>query len=310
MIDLMVQALNCPHLNTPTKLLVTLAIARRCGDENGRCWAKQATLARDTRLHPKTVARTLQELEDNKPPLIERVKHPPDADGKRKSDDIYLRLPTVQLQATMGHRTPDHGVLGPKPPRTRLPKDTLKETSKTPGEFDGKSEADHIRQLAEMVWARAGETGRRRSTKGKVFSAVESAVNRRPRGEDVVTYAQKIMRGVDAYLRSAEATKDQGAFEKGTHRIINGDFWASWLDAKTEAAAQGGEDISGAMGTMESPSEVRQRTWMELYQKGMAWQSERGPRPGLMGCRVSDAIQAEYGIEPYSAPQTTIGEAL
>lgn len=310
MIDLMVQALNCQQIDTPTKLLVTLAIARRCGDENGRCWAKQATLARDTRLHPKTVARTLQELEDSKPPLIKRVKHPPREDGTRQSDDIYLTLPAVQLQATTPHRTPRHGVLSPKPPRTGLPKETKEETLKTHDGSEEQKESDIIRQTAEMIWARSGEMGRRRSTKGKVLSGVEGAMNRRPRGEDALAYSQKIMRGVEAYLRSDEATKQGGAFEKGTHRLLQGDFWANWLDAKAEAAAAKGEDVTGSMGTMEAPSEARQRTWMELYNKGMSWPAERGPRPGLMNCRVSDAIQREYGFEPYTPPAQDLGEAL
>lgn len=309
MIDLMVQALNCKEIDTSTKLLLVIAIARRCGGDGGRCWAKQATLARDTRLHPKTVARTLQELEDSVPPLIKRVKHPPREDGTRQSDDIYLTLPAVTLQASIGHTTPSQGVLCPKPSRRGLPKETTKETTKESVASEGKSESDLIRQTAEMIWARAGEMGRRRSTKSKVLSALDSAMSRRPRDVTAQDYAAKIMRGVEAYLKSAEATKDQGAFEKGTHRLLQGDFWSNWLDEKTEAAARTGQDITGAMGTMEAPSEERQRTWMELYERGMAWPADRGPRPGLMGCRVSDQIQREYGHDPY-VPAKDVGEAL
>ena len=53
MIDLVVQAFRSPKVQTATHLVVVLAIARRCGDMNGVCFAKQTTLAEDTRLHPK-----------------------------------------------------------------------------------------------------------------------------------------------------------------------------------------------------------------------------------------------------------------
>ena len=70
MIDLIVSAIRCPQITTSTQLVLALAIARRCGDEGGRCFAMQSTLASDTRLHPKTVARTLAEFEAMDPPLI------------------------------------------------------------------------------------------------------------------------------------------------------------------------------------------------------------------------------------------------
>lgn len=78
MIDLVVQVFRSPAIKDSTHLLVMLAIARRCGDENGRCFAKQTTLAKDCRLHPKTIQKVLAQLESEDLGLIRRVSHLPD----------------------------------------------------------------------------------------------------------------------------------------------------------------------------------------------------------------------------------------
>jgi hypothetical protein len=47
---------------------------------------------------------------------------------------------------------------------------------------------------------------------------------------------------------------------------------------------------------LRSPSELRQRAWMEDFLADpVAWREhERGPRPGAIGCRVSPEIQREF----------------
>ena len=123
MIDLIVQVFRCPSIEDSTVLTVALAIARRCGDENGVCFAKQATLAADTRMSTKSVQRALAAMEAADPPLIRRVKGDSLSGGRRTTDRIYLTLPAVSLPAT-GRDTlsapcdsvsPDHATLSPRP---------------------------------------------------------------------------------------------------------------------------------------------------------------------------------------------------
>ena len=52
---------------------------------------------------------------------------------------------------------------------------------------------------------------------------------------------------------------------------------------------------------IDAPSERQQRAWMEDWREKGApvWRRhERGPYPGEEGCRVSPALQREYGVEP------------
>lgn len=52
-------------------------------------------------------------------------------------------------------------------------------------------------------------------------------------------------------------------------------------------------------GLIDAPSERQQRSWMQDYaENDLSWRPERGPRPGQEGCRVSAAIQREFGFTP------------
>lgn len=90
---------------------------------------------------------------------------------------------------------------------------------------------------------------------------------------------------------------------------------AAWRE-QTEApqpyllkAAEGVIQRRSAADPMLAPEEWRQRKWMEEFVEGrFAWSSQRGPAPGEPGCRVSPAIQREFGIEP-AAPQPVRGAA-
>lgn len=319
MIDLIVQCFHSPSLKSGTHLLVALALARRCGDVDGVCFAKQATLAADTRLHQKTIAKVLSEFESEG--IIERVKYQPLADGTRVPDDIYLTLPAVTLPETGSRskgvhdsrRVPiSHGVVDaeamessvPKPGSQGLPKKRpLKKPMKETNARDARGaslDGIEIDQAVAVIWAGAGEQGRKRSTKEKIKTALTAALKRRPKGVCAEDHLKRILMGLRAYLGSHEATKDKGQFEKGTHRILEGDVWETWLD---DDAARAGKGVSApvdpALGTMEEPGPKRQRMWMDLFRQGMTWDPDRGPRPGERGCRVDPALQVAAGVIPF-----------
>ena len=315
MIDLIVQAFRSEQIKTSTHLVVMLAIARRCGDEGGVCFAKQATLAKDTRLHEKSVARTLAELEKADPPLIKRVKHPQQDDGRRLPDHIQICLKAVMLPeigaAEEGNGKRKRGNAGlpatphttPQPPLTGLhkkkpPEETIEERNarETRERSDMKDQGLDLDMAVEMIWRAVGEMGRKRSTKPKVTKALAAALKRRPKGQDLEDRLKMILFGIRGYLASRDATKDNGSFEHGAHRTIEGDLWESYVDDGRATAAT---IVPALEGAAEGPSEEVQRYWMENDRQGLPWHSDRGPRPGMPGCRVSAAIQNEFGYMPH-----------
>jgi len=315
--------LDCP---SPTCLLLALAIARR-SRENGACWASQKTLGDDTGLSRKTVQRALGELEAMDPPRVERKERYRD-DRSRTTDFIWLRLPEVILEAVAltpkemlrdleraktetGHDDPE-GVRMTGGPSTGSPgggdaeseqKDSMKESK----EVRGADAQFSIDGLVEMIWARVGEMGRKRSTKPKVRAALVAALNRRAADVSLEDHLRRVLSGIDGYLKSPDATKDGGAFEHGAHRTLVGDFWES------HASAPRADDpaIDPDVGTLEHPGPVLQRRWAEMARDGLPWTvATRGPRPGMHGCRISDEIQREFGFEPWAPAGAAIDETV
>lgn len=320
--------LDFSSFRSPAAKLVALAIARRARD-NGMCWAKQTTLADDCGVSPKTVHRVLCELEERQPPWVKRVERRR-KDGSRTSDYIWLTLPEVVLEedvvaanwrahvdeaeeldeghadTAIGH---DGKLGGPASPVGRAKeseqKESLKDSKKEgslPADADSNSHADDVKAAVDLIWKRASDQGRRRSSKADIEKALLAALGR---GHAM----ERVLRGLRAYFESADATKDDGAYQRGAHVMLANDRWESFLD-DDEARAAIREDTDDAKaaraitGTLEAPSEAMQRTWMQLFGQGMPWNPERGPEPGRLGCRVDEAIQREFGVTPYAAPGT------
>jgi hypothetical protein len=263
----------------------------------------------------------LEALEAMDPPLIKRVKHPQLPDGKRRSDDIYLTLPEVVLEATKpvspksrASESTTHPPVSPRLNKKRPIEDTLEETivglesddvSEDPSKDQRKVD---LSKAVDAIWTAAGDFGRKRSGKGKVRDALEAALKRRPASESEEDRLKKIFTGYRAYLLSEEVTRRHngvpGAFEKGIHRMIQQDAWEGWFeDSASHAPAM--DKVDPGLGSMEQPGPKRQRMWMELYAQGMSWPSDRGPRPGLPGCRVDRALQDEFSVEQASERPAT-----
>ncbi len=308
---------------SPAAKLVALAIARR-SRESGSCWAKHSTLGEDCGVSKQTVGRCLDELMEAG--WLQKVGRRR-SDGSRSSDRLWLTLPQITLESTSvdpkelkrerdeegadwdhadnasyhgdAHKSPrsDSGVITVTPQNTvteGLKKKTVTRAHEEPSDSD-------LDAAVDLIWQMASKVGRGRSSKADIKKGLQAAL---ARGNAL----ERVLRGMGAYLRSPDATKDDGAYQRGAHVMLANDRWASHLDDEQarrdvghqatpqEIIAQ--EDV----GTIEAPSESRQRLWMELFAQGMPWGPERGPQPGRLGCRVSDAIQRAFGVEPYQAP--------
>lgn len=320
MIDLIVQAFRSPRIATATHLVVVLAIARRCGDMNGVCFAKQTTLAEDTRLHPKTVGKAIAELEEQG--LIERVRQEQQGDGKRLPDHLYLTLDAVTLPKTgrgeSGSRRLQPGSPASKTMESSAPKPgstglhNKRPDEETLEESTGASlnlSADDLNAAVEAIWIRVGDNGRKRSSKAKVKDALEAAINRRPKGQPVMERLELILRGVQAYMTDPDTVKDKGKFEHGAHRTLQGDVWATYL---AEGRAEADMSVVEArlpsnpdIGSNDRPGPVLQTLWAERARDGLGWDvSTQGPRPGMPGCRLDPDVQRAHGFVPYFAPGT------
>lgn len=316
--------LDFSAFKSPAAKLVALAIARR-SRESGSCWAKHATIGDDCGVSKQTVARCIQEMvEAGWLQKVERRR----GDGSRSSDKLWLTLPAVMLFATTvdpkelkreradGEDDGDHGGLAdhhddeaasPRmasgPTSVMMQKDSSKD-SKERTLVPDEPEGDFVDYpgATSLIWQRASKTGRQRSSKMDIEKALRAAVSR---GHAL----ERILKGLGAYFASPDATKDDGAYQRGAHVILANDRWAGFLDDE-QARADVGEVVTPAalaaqqqVGTAEAPAEARQRLWMELWKQGMPWDPERGPQPGRLGCRITDAIQREFGAEPYQPPQ-------
>lgn len=310
---------------TPALKLIALAVARS-SLRNGACWAKQVTIAKATGYSRKTIQRALQDLEDLG--WLKRIQRHRD-DGGRTSDRIWLTLPQVVLEAETvdpnasrwvpggesqnGDIEGDPGdteSTGSSPsgatPRSQSPR-KKSNTEVESSEVRGADAQFSLDGLVEMIWARVGEMGRKRSTKPKVRAALVAALNRRPKEQPLEDRLRLVLSGIDGYLKSPDARKDDGAFEHGAHRTLIGDFWES------HATAPRSDDpaIDPEIGTLEHPGPALQRRWAEMARDGLPWAVEtRGPRPGMHGCRIADDIQREFGFTPWAGAQTALEETV
>lgn len=317
MIDLIVQVFREPRIKTHSHLALMLAIARRCGDASGVCFAKHSTLGADARMHPKSITRSLSELEELG--LIRKVKPQPTEDGRRQTDRIYLTLGAVTLPPT----GEDEGNAALPPGNAPLPGGSHTVTAPGSGKLPQKSplEESHEEQDARdarelspidgvdvpaavtLIWHMVGDNGRKRSSRPKIEKALAAALKRRPREVAAEDHLKQILVGIRAYLADPDTRKEGGRFEHGAHRTIEGDVWQTFLaGGAPEPAKDDAPDpaIDPAVGTTLEPGPKLQRLWAELASQGMPWDSARGPRPGMPGCRISPEIQREFGFTPWA----------
>lgn len=135
--------------------------------------------------------------------------------------------------------------------------------------------------IADLIWEDSPRVARGRSGKAAVVKALKAAVSRR---KDPAA----IRAALRTYYASHDATKNDGQYAKGVHRMIEEDRW--------EAHYQGSADIHEIDSDL-MPSLKRQRRWMEEWTHHPSWwkYGPRGDAPDGPHCRISDAVMAEFG---------------
>lgn len=311
---------------SPNVKYVALAIAR-ASLWGGACWASQKTLGDVTGVSKQTIQRCIAELEDCG--WLRRIPRNR-TNGSKTTDMIWLTMPEVVLAAETvpprpkqwlpgGENADDHEgpptttvvpapasqgakVIGQAPPTAGEAGDSVGGPEGSPEGILGREDS-HVRTAdvntaVEQIWARASKMGRQRSSKVDIARALGAALER---GHQMET----VLRGLGGYFASKDATKEDGAYQRGAHVMLSADRFMSFLDegtaiaAATPAEAKAADQAVSQTGTMERPSETLQRAWMDLWSHGMPWNPERGPQPGRVGCRVSPEIQREFDVDPY-----------
>jgi len=300
-----------------TTRLVLYALAHRHNWFTGDCYPSFTRLARDAGVSKNSVARAIDSLTANG--YLKVVPNDGQSSGGRKSDRYVFLFPVPDLTPGPKKSTMETARDGFVPISTDFVPTTgnfgatmgTEQDSNRSKNIDsvGENASDTVVDISaavDLLWKSASDAGRQRSSKGDIETALKAAVKRGPGTPP--ERMERIMRGMGAWFRSAEATKDDGSFQAGIHRKIVKDRWAGYLDDE-EARVSAGGNVSPAaqqaaqtMGTIDAPSEARQKLWMELFSQGMPWDSERGPQPGRLGCRVAPEIQRAFGTEPYAPP--------
>jgi uncharacterized protein YdaU (DUF1376 family) len=203
-------------------------------------------------------------------------------------------IATQQLPATSDEKPKENN----PPPKENSQKSDLlfhSPESITPIVPKGTSPGLVDRSVVEEIWLLAGKVSRERSSKADVKRALEAAYRRGKAHPDIVA-------GLRGYFASDGATKDNGAFAKGVHRMIEGDRWESFAEAAPAA-------ILFDPKTAAPPDDPWRKRVREFAKNGfwnrVEWGSAAPSRPG---CAAPAEIQREFGFEP-AAPIAIPGAA-
>ena len=118
----------------------------------------------------------------------------------------------------------------------------------------------------EAMWAIAPPKARERSSRADVLKAMQGAARRG-------NHPAEVMVGVAAYYASREATRNDGEYAKGVHRIIMADRWRDFIPA---------EGVKVQSDPSSWPIE-RWRVVVDRYKVTGQWPNNAGPSPDHEG---------------------------
>lgn len=139
-----------------------------------------------------------------------------------------------------------------------------------------------VSSAADEIWAEAPAIARKRSSKGDLQRALKGAASRR---KNLAT----VRSALQAYYASADASKENGKYAKGVHRMVENDRWEDWVPAEV-----------AQLPVDPTFQERRWRTWMQDWLRSpYTWdRSRRGIPPDEPGCEIPAAIMAEFNYTP------------
>jgi hypothetical protein len=274
-------AIKCPAELTAYEFLLLIVLGDGANQDN-RLWPSQATIAKDSRMSLRSVRDGLASLE-RKGLISRQCRY--NAENSRLSDII-----TINLEVEVRLKPPRHVAPGapqqelPHPPAGAAGNPTTEPKEESP--IAPKGAGPTVRQAdVDAVWEIAPLKSRQRSTsKEEVREALRGAYKR---GRSL----EEILAGLKGYYTSREATREEGRFMKGVHRIITKDRYAAFTEA---ARVHRIED--------SSPWPGRLQRWVStLDWDDVAW----GPQPGQAGCKAPPDATAK-AIEARAAEKARI----
>lgn len=116
----------------------------------------------------------------------------------------------------------------------------------------------------DAIWAITPKSSRVRSSQGDLRKALSAAMGR---GHT----AQAVQAGLAAYFATSDATRDDGAYAKGVHRMIEADRWQTFAEG---------------VPAPEPVTERRLAIGLGMWRENGQWPASLGPPPGEPGCAV------------------------
>lgn len=135
----------------------------------------------------------------------------------------------------------------------------------------------------DEFWDISPRAARARTSKADIERSLRGAIRR---GRDPA----EMFAALVAYFASPDATKDDGKFAKGTHRLIENDRWEAFAGAAEPKAVAALRD--------PWPGRITE------YRLANYWNSQWGPKPGKPGCKIPPEILMANGFIPPPAPTT------
>lgn len=136
----------------------------------------------------------------------------------------------------------------------------------------------------EAVWNAWPTVGRRRSSRKKA----DAALRRAAKAHSLET----IRSGMAAYLRSYDATKDDGAFVPALDRWLRDEKYLEW--------SKPADDKPKADPASLDPR--AQRILCRNFAEAGTWDARHGPQPDSADCKLDPEILAEFGFDPLPRP--------
>lgn len=207
--------------------------------------------------------------------------------AERNADDVTNNVTcnaesNVTEQKEVSPTPPSRKIIYIKPPIVPHSEDTSE--SKT--EVEKPAQPDWAK-LIDRVWQVMTAAARRRTSRADIETGLKAAWKR---GSD----PELVVLGLEAYYRSPDATKDDGQYAKGAHRMIQNDRWKAFVDETKPPTPEQLSESMDALWGQRVGEYVRSKYWNEY---------DWGPRPGKHSCEVPSQILEQHGFTERKAVQ-------